>query len=188
MTTEQPPPQPLPPAPQYIVLHKPRSTNHVLHLLLSLITLGLWIPIWIVMTLSHKAANFADTPRAPETPEQRAQTTRNVRIGLWCGGGFFVLFLCGSLWNGAPGAVGVVPVIAALGGGVWYLVRHPVMVRPKPRPPAPAPATLPAAPVDRAPSEQATDLAADWIRMRHGREPLDQAEVHQVARTMFRND
>ena len=27
---------------------------HVLHLLLSLITLGLWVPVWILVAVSHR--------------------------------------------------------------------------------------------------------------------------------------
>jgi cytochrome c biogenesis protein CcdA len=29
------------------------KTNHILHLILSIITLGLWTPFWIIVTLSH---------------------------------------------------------------------------------------------------------------------------------------
>jgi len=28
-------------------------TSHVLHLLLSVITAGLWVPIWLLVALSH---------------------------------------------------------------------------------------------------------------------------------------
>lgn len=30
-----------------------QKTSHTLHLLLSLITLGLWVPVWILVTISH---------------------------------------------------------------------------------------------------------------------------------------
>lgn len=33
-------------------LSKGKDTNHVLHLILSLITFGLWIPVWIVVTIA----------------------------------------------------------------------------------------------------------------------------------------
>lgn len=33
--------------------HYKPSTSHVLHLLLSLISLGLWIPIWILVAISN---------------------------------------------------------------------------------------------------------------------------------------
>ena len=33
-------------------LVKGKDTNHVLHLILSVITLGLWIPVWIVVTIA----------------------------------------------------------------------------------------------------------------------------------------
>lgn len=34
-------------APQKMVTYSKKKTNHVLHLLLSLVTLGVWIPVWI---------------------------------------------------------------------------------------------------------------------------------------------
>lgn len=33
------------------VLAVRKSTNHILHLLLSLLTVGLWIPIWILLSI-----------------------------------------------------------------------------------------------------------------------------------------
>lgn len=33
------------------VLVKGHRPNHILHLLLSIFTLGLWIPVWILVTL-----------------------------------------------------------------------------------------------------------------------------------------
>lgn len=29
------------------------STSHLLHLVLSLLTIGLWVPIWILVTVSN---------------------------------------------------------------------------------------------------------------------------------------
>ena len=29
------------------------KTSHVLHLLLSVFTLGIWVPVWIIVTLSN---------------------------------------------------------------------------------------------------------------------------------------
>jgi len=34
-----------------MVLAERKTPNHVLHLLLSLLTAGLWIPVWLVLTL-----------------------------------------------------------------------------------------------------------------------------------------
>jgi hypothetical protein len=34
------------------VLVKGKPVNHVLHLLLSLVTVGLWIPVWILLTIA----------------------------------------------------------------------------------------------------------------------------------------
>lgn len=36
---------------QWGIAKKP--TNHVLHLLLSIITVGLWIPVWIIVSISN---------------------------------------------------------------------------------------------------------------------------------------
>ena len=34
------------------VLVKGKPVNHVLHLLLSLVTVGLWIPVWIILAIA----------------------------------------------------------------------------------------------------------------------------------------
>ena len=39
------------------LLSKKKSTSHVLHLILSLITVGFWIPVWIIVTLSNSIEN-----------------------------------------------------------------------------------------------------------------------------------
>lgn len=39
------------------LLSKKKSTSHVLHLILSLITLGFWVPVWIIVTLSNSIEN-----------------------------------------------------------------------------------------------------------------------------------
>ena len=33
---------------------KGERPNHVLHLILSLVTLGLWIPVWIILAIVHR--------------------------------------------------------------------------------------------------------------------------------------
>ncbi len=33
--------------PQQMVTYSKKKTNHVLHVILSVLTLGLWIPVWI---------------------------------------------------------------------------------------------------------------------------------------------
>lgn len=35
-----------------------KKTNHILHLLLSIVTSGLWIPVWILITISDGAYNY----------------------------------------------------------------------------------------------------------------------------------
>ena len=39
------------------LLSKKKSTSHVLHLILSLVTVGLWIPVWIIVALSNSIEN-----------------------------------------------------------------------------------------------------------------------------------
>ncbi|CAA79411.1 Hypothetical Protein PBI_L5_35 [Fromanvirus L5] len=38
-----------PPMPQPTVM--PVRTNHAMHLLLSLITCGMWLPVWVIMAM-----------------------------------------------------------------------------------------------------------------------------------------
>ena len=38
----------------YANLEKGKPANHILHLLLSIVTAGVWIPIWIIITLASK--------------------------------------------------------------------------------------------------------------------------------------
>jgi len=53
---QQPPPQPVivnqqfaPQTPHVVVYNN--GTNHGLHLLLTILTCGLWLPIWIIMVI-----------------------------------------------------------------------------------------------------------------------------------------
>lgn len=39
------------------LMSKKKKTNHILHLLLSLITAGLWIPVWILVAVSNGLEN-----------------------------------------------------------------------------------------------------------------------------------
>ena len=39
------------------LLSKKKSTSHVLHLILSLVTVGFWVPVWILVTLSNSIEN-----------------------------------------------------------------------------------------------------------------------------------
>jgi hypothetical protein len=36
-----------------MTMHVQPATSHILHLILSLITFGLWIPIWVLLAASH---------------------------------------------------------------------------------------------------------------------------------------
>jgi hypothetical protein len=38
----------------YVVLVKGNRPNHVLHLLLTVFTLGLWLPIWILVAITRQ--------------------------------------------------------------------------------------------------------------------------------------
>lgn len=38
------------PCEQYVLAQK-QGPNHILHLLLSLITFGVWVPVWIIVTV-----------------------------------------------------------------------------------------------------------------------------------------
>lgn len=38
---------------QLLAKREDHKTSHVLHLLLSVITVGLWIPVWLLVAISH---------------------------------------------------------------------------------------------------------------------------------------
>lgn len=40
------------------LLSKKKKTSHVLHLVLSLITAGLWLPVWILVCISNAIENY----------------------------------------------------------------------------------------------------------------------------------
>ena len=40
-----------------VMLSKKKKTSHILHLLLSIITAGIWIIIWIIVALSNSMEN-----------------------------------------------------------------------------------------------------------------------------------
>lgn len=31
-----------------------QKTSHILHLILSVLTLGLWVPVWVIVAVSHR--------------------------------------------------------------------------------------------------------------------------------------
>ena len=39
--------------PDQVVMVRGRRPNHVLHLLLSIVTLGLWLPVWAILALTQ---------------------------------------------------------------------------------------------------------------------------------------
>jgi len=39
------------------LMSQKKKTSHVLHLLVSLITMGLWIPIWLLVAISNNLEN-----------------------------------------------------------------------------------------------------------------------------------
>ena len=41
----------------YQVTTVPRETNHILHLILTMISCGLWAPVWIAMAIINAATN-----------------------------------------------------------------------------------------------------------------------------------
>lgn len=47
------PMNPMNPMPQTIYVHNTRRVNHVLHLVLTLLTFGLWLPVWIILAIAN---------------------------------------------------------------------------------------------------------------------------------------
>ena len=39
------------------LISQKKKTSHVLHFLMSLVTAGLWLPIWIIVALSNSSEN-----------------------------------------------------------------------------------------------------------------------------------
>ena len=48
---------------RYVVVEPKAKTNHILHLLLSLITLGLWLPVWFLVSLKTNLSNVKHDTR-----------------------------------------------------------------------------------------------------------------------------
>lgn len=42
------------PTEQVIITKSPRHTSHGLHLFLTIITCGLWAPVWFLMSITNK--------------------------------------------------------------------------------------------------------------------------------------
>ena len=60
-----------------------KKTNHILHLLLSIVTSGWWLPIWMLIAISNGAYNFLRL-------KERQEPNPNLRIFLVC---FLILVL-----------------------------------------------------------------------------------------------
>ena len=55
-----------------MTLHVHRGASHVLHLLLSVFTLGLWLPIWLVVGIASAATPPAcQTCGSTDSPNRR---------------------------------------------------------------------------------------------------------------------
>jgi hypothetical protein len=62
-----------------------RHTSHAFHLIMSIVTMGLWLPVWAWMTFQNMAIKersvsygpaFATLPADVETPREREPWTR----------------------------------------------------------------------------------------------------------------
>ncbi len=51
------------PQPGRAVTKAPQPTNHILHLLLTVLTCGFWAPVWVFMTLANKASKTKTVTR-----------------------------------------------------------------------------------------------------------------------------
>lgn len=59
------------PTPGQVVMVRGKRPNHILHLLLSLVTFGLWLPVWLVIGLSSSERRVVlseDALRSPRPP------------------------------------------------------------------------------------------------------------------------
>jgi hypothetical protein len=53
------------PPPMVVVARDPYATNHILHLLLTVFTFGLWAPVWLLVTVVNNS-NRAGSAKAAE--------------------------------------------------------------------------------------------------------------------------
>lgn len=75
---------------QLIAKRADHQTNHVLHLILSIITIGFWIPVWLLVAISHanergkidrQLAKMDTDGLSAETPAGRqAEATESQRM------------------------------------------------------------------------------------------------------------
>jgi hypothetical protein len=54
----------------YQTHYVPAYTNHVLHLILSLVTFGLWFPVWVFIWLMNHNRTVARQVWVPVAPQQ----------------------------------------------------------------------------------------------------------------------
>ncbi len=48
---------------RYVVVEQKAKTNHILHLLLSLVTMGLWLPVWFLVSMKTNLSNVRHDTR-----------------------------------------------------------------------------------------------------------------------------
>lgn len=73
------------PIPGQVVMVHGKRPNHILHLLLSVVTLGLWLPAWLIIAVSTKETRavltatssgaVANSLNAPQPPWYRQSST-----------------------------------------------------------------------------------------------------------------
>lgn len=68
-------------------LHVQKTPNHVLHLLLSVFTLGVWVPVWIIVSLTKQKPRCTicgsdSTVSAAEQWKAAAQDSRTRKRGV----------------------------------------------------------------------------------------------------------
>lgn len=64
-------------------LHLQKTTSHVLHLLLSVLTAGLWIVIWVLVSISNSTqGQCTECGRAKGAPAKDDYTRLYVVIGI----------------------------------------------------------------------------------------------------------
>jgi hypothetical protein len=103
------------PAPVYVAT----GPNHALHAVLSLLTCGAWLPIWIIIAIVDAGSSHAVIPQTPFDPavvsrvrQQRSQAGTVIVV---------IFAVIGGLLLGAARPVAIpFVVLMALGGGIGY--------------------------------------------------------------------
>ena len=91
-----------------------KRTNHVLHLVLTFLTAGLWLPVWVIVAIANSGNSNVAVGGV-------MQTARGLSPKTWkiIGGVFVALFIMGLI-SETPALLGLFIPLAIIGGGCYF--------------------------------------------------------------------